>query len=96
MEIETHVLAEYTTPGGDRKILIHMGIRHVVDGSGRNWYWPSSEQPIQHPWWCTGQPDSAIDQSELVFNVKQDPVCFHDVGDYYKAYLICNQGKNLP
>ena len=95
-QIERSIRAEYTTDLPDRKILIHMAIRYVVEESGGwDWYWPLGQQPIQDSWWCPQQPDKLTEQSELVINVKESPLCFHDVGDDYVAKFICPQGNGL-
>ena len=94
--METPIRAEYTTTLFDGQILIHMAIRYVVEDSGDwNWHWPSGKHPIQGSWWCPHQPDNLSEQSELVLNVGRNPLCFHDVGDDYRAKLICHQGNEL-
>ena len=91
LQIESNI-RQFATRDVTNQVLIHTGIRHIPEGSGFRWEWGTSD-PIEVPWWCDNQPDSDAGQPVVAVNAERNPLCFHDVADWFNGSFICNQGK---
>ena len=91
LQIEQNI-RQFSIQDVTSQVLIHTGIRHIPEGSGFRWEWGTGD-PIEAPWWCSGQPNNLAEQSVAAINAKKNPLCFHDVEDWFNGSFICDQGQ---